>query len=301
MAEYDLRSIESQVDFASKLLSLAFKVGVLIGGACLLVYCYRINYFPVGLSVGDGFLLILIATSFGIIYGLFIISLTALGLWLTPILRPVQRLVFSIRQRFTSHRIKEPLKLVSPDLNAFIFGLFGIVFIGVIYQVEPSAIWTLPLTSFFLGALFAAYQQSSSKLAEVLKAEAAKIQSAATDLQISQVDKTRLRTARGLSFILLFTVPLLMSGASGVLLESGMRFANIKKGSSYVMLRAPYSTFIPSWYQAKHSPSVPDYIPFEGVEVIFSGMGQKTVIAFKNNNKIQRLEIPNESILVVPR
>ncbi|CAI8721341.1 protein of unknown function [Methylocaldum szegediense] len=53
MAGYDLKTIESQVDFASKLLSLAFKIGVLLGGACLLFYCYRLDYFPVGLSVGD--------------------------------------------------------------------------------------------------------------------------------------------------------------------------------------------------------------------------------------------------------
>lgn len=301
MAEHDLNIIESRIDFASKLLSLAFKVGVLIGGACLLFYCYRLNYFPVGLSVGDGFLLILLATSFGIVYGLFVISLTALGLWLTPILRPIQRLVFSIRQRFAKRRINEPLELVSPDFNAAVFGFFGIVFISAIYQVEPSAIWTLPATSFLLGVVFAAYQQSSSKLAEVQKTEATKILPAANDSRVLQLDKERLRTARGLSLILLFATPLLVGGVSGVLLETGMRFANIKKAPSFVMLRAPYSTFVPPHLLAKQSPQVPDYTTFEGVDVMFSGMGQKSVIEFKNDKKTQRLEIPNESILVVPR
>ncbi|MHB1098236.1 MAG: hypothetical protein ACYCZR_01660, partial [Burkholderiales bacterium] len=85
------------------------------------------------------------------------------------------------------------------------------------------------------------------------------------------------------------------------LLEGAMRFANIKKGPSYVMLRAPYSAFVPPRFQTKQSPQVPGYTTFEGVDIVFSGMGQKSVIEFKNDKKTQRLEIPNESILVVPR
>lgn len=301
MAEYDLKTIESRVDFVSKLLSFAFKIGVMLGGACLLFYCYRLNYFPVGLSIGDGFLLILLATSFGIVYGLFVISLTALGLWLTPILRPIQKLVFSIHQRFAKHRSNEPLELVSPDFNAVIFGFFGIVFIAAIYQVEPSAVWTLPATSFLLGVVFAAYQKASSRLGEVLKMEAAKVLPPANESRVLHLDKERMKTARALSLIALFTTPLFVGGVSGVLLEGAMRFANIKKGPSYVMLRTPYSTFVPPRLQAKQSPQVPDYTAFEGVDVMFSGMGQRSVIEFKNDKKAQRLEIPNESILVVPR
>ncbi|MHB1099907.1 MAG: hypothetical protein ACYCZR_10170, partial [Burkholderiales bacterium] len=217
MAEYDLKTIESRVDIASKLLSLAFKVGMLLGGACLLFYCYRLNYFPVGLSIGDGFLLILLATSFGIVYGLFVISLTALGLWLTPVLRPIQKLLFSIRRRFLKRRPTEPLELVSPDLNAVIFGLFGIAFIAAICQLEPSAIWTLPATSFLLGVMFAAYQKTSLRLGELLKTEAARVLPSVNELGGLHLDKERLKTARALSLIALFTIPLLVGRVSGVL------------------------------------------------------------------------------------
>ncbi|CAI8721517.1 protein of unknown function [Methylocaldum szegediense] len=43
---------------------------------------------------GDALLLILLATSFGIVYGLFVISLTALGLWLTQSCAPFRSLCF---------------------------------------------------------------------------------------------------------------------------------------------------------------------------------------------------------------
>ena len=157
MSSYDLKVVESRIDFASKLLSFAFKLGVLVGGACLLFYCYRLNYFPVGISIGDGFLLILLATSFGIIYGLFVIGLTALGLWFTPILRLLQKLVLPIRQRWSKRRINEPLEFVRPDFSAFIFGVVGLIFIVALYKLESSAIWTLPVVSFFLGVLFSIY------------------------------------------------------------------------------------------------------------------------------------------------
>lgn len=301
MTDCDFKTIESRIDFASKLLSLAFKLGVLFGGTCLLFYCYRLNYFPVGLSVGDGFLLILLATSFGIVYGLFVISLTALGLWLTPFLRPIQRLVFSIRQRLSKRRPNEPLELVRPDLNAAIFGVFGLFFIWAIYQVEPSAIWSLPITSFLLCIVLSAYQKASSKLNEVLKAEAAILLQPTNNSRTILPNKEQLKTARALSLIALFTTPLLVGGASGVLLETAMRMANIKKGSSFVMLRTPYSTFVPVQFQAKQSPQVPGYTTFERVDVMFSGMGQKSVIEFRDDKMAHRLEIPNESILVVPR
>ena len=104
-----------------------------------------------------------------------------------------------------------------------------------------------------------------------------------------------------LSLIAIFITPLLVGGVSGVLMEGVMRFSSIKKGPSYVMLRTPYSNFIPSNFQAKQSPQVPEYTTFESVDVLFSGMGQKSLIEFKVDKKTQRLEIPNESMLVVPR
>jgi len=301
MAAYDLKTLESRVDFVSGLLSLAFKVGVLLGGACLLFYCYRLNYFPVGLSIGDGFLLILLATSFGSIYGLFVISLAALGLWLTPILRPIQKLVFSMRKRFSRRQPEKPLELVSPNWVAGIFGFFGLIFIAAISRGEPLAILTLSATSFLLGLLVAAYQDTALKLSEVMKKEATRILPLANESQALHLDKERLKIQRTLLLIAFVITPLVVGGVSGVLLDLSMRFANIKKGPSYVMLRAPYSTFVPSRFQAKQSPQALDYITFEGVDVMFSGMGQKSVIEFKNDKKVQRLEIPNESIIVVPR
>lgn len=149
--------------------------------------------------------------------------------------------------------------------------------------------------------MVAVYQKASSTLREVLIAETAAVLPPANDSRASHLDKVRPKTAHALSLIAIFVIPLVAGGVSGVLLEGAMRFANIKKGPSYVMLHAPYSTFIPSRFQAKQSPQAPDYTTFGGIDVMFSGIGQKSVIEFKDGRRARRLEIPNESILIVPR
>lgn len=301
MTDYDLNTFESRVDFASKLLSFFFKVGMLIGGSCLLFYCYRIRYFPVGVTLGDGFLLIILATSFGFIYGLFAISLTALGLWFTPFLRQIQKLGLLVIKRFSKNKTKKLFLLVSPDFSAFVLGIFGIVFITVIYQIEPSAIWRLSATAMFLGVVFSAYQEVSSKICEVQKVDSAKVIPSSNYSRVSSFDRSKLKTARALLLIALFTIPLVFGGVFGILLDGAMSFSGIKKGPSFVFIRAPYSKLLPSQFQAQQSPQVADYTAFEGIDVIFSGMGKKSVIEYRHEKKIQRMEVPNEHILVIPR
>lgn len=302
MGEVDIKNLESQVDLVSKILTLAFKIGVLIGGGCLLFYCYRLNYFPVGLSVGDGFLLTFLATSFGFLYGLFVVSLIALGLWYTPFLRPILRLVYFVYNILSKNPKPISMKLISPGFNSFIFGIFGIVFIFSFYQKEPAAIWTLPATSFLLAAILTFYHEISSKRAEILKAETAIIHFAKPNkIPNPMEDRGQFRLISGYLLACLVIIPLLMGGVSGVLLEGAMSFANIKKGESFVLLRPPYDNLIPFEYKADKAPPAPGYMAFENIEVMFSGIGEKTVIEFKKNDKVKHLEIPNDKVLVVPR
>lgn len=301
MNKYDFKNLELATAFVSNLLTLAFKLGVLVGGTCLLFYCYRLDYFPVGLSLGDGFLFIILAISFGFIYGTFVAILTSLGLCLVPALIPFQRLVYFFKAHFSKRPLKEPLAIALPNISAIILGLCGIVFIASVYKMDTSLLWSLPATAFLLGVLFSTYQEASRKLSTIVAEEGIKIQPASTNLSSIPFDKNLVQSARTISLVALFVTPLLVGGASGILLEGGMRFANIKKGPSYVMIRAPYNSFVPSEFQSKLSPSAPDFTTFEGIDVMFYGLGQRTVIEYKTNNSAHHLEIPNEYIIVIPR
>lgn len=300
MYEYYVKNIGSSIDLLSRAFSFLFKVGLLLGGSCLILYCYRLNYFPAGLSVGDGFLLIALAASFGFVYGLFVVSLSALGLWFTPILRSIQNLVFWLRRRCKKSVAGEHLDLVRPDMNALVFGGVGVLFILVLAQVEPSAAWTLPATAFVLGIVLATYQRAAARLAQISFEEAMDIIIPPRSPQLMRPDKERLRIVRFLSPIAIFTLPLLVGGVSGVLLDSAMHLAKIKKDASHVMLKEPYSQFVPEQLKADKWVSVADYTTFESVDVVFSGVGQKTVIEFQAGDGYQRLAVPNDEIIVIP-
>lgn len=301
MTNYNIKTIESLVDLASKLLTLFFKIGVLLGGACLLFYCYRIRYFPVGISLGDGFLLILLATSFGLIYGLFAISLTALGLWFMPFLRLLQKFVFFVQHKIFKRKIKKQLELVNPDCSTLALGILGVLFIFFIYRVDSSTIWNLITASIFLGIIFSAYKNISTQMVEAKKSQEAKIISTKGESKLFDSDINSLKATRVFLVISLFIIPFVCGGVPGYLIEGVMIFSGVKKGPSYVFVRAPYSKFLPSQLVAKNSPVVDGYTAFEGVDVIFSGMGQKSVVEYGESEKVLRLEIPNESILVIPR
>ena len=56
----DIGKLDKKLDVLGKILSLTFKLGVVLGSAVLLFYCWRIGYFPQDVAIGDGLLFILL-------------------------------------------------------------------------------------------------------------------------------------------------------------------------------------------------------------------------------------------------
>lgn len=301
MSDQNTKSLEGQIELISKLLSLAFRLGALIGGAVLLAYCYRIEYLPVGVSVGDGFLFLLMAASFGFVYGLYVVSLTALGVCFMPLLRVAQQLLHKLRKRFTKRRLDEPLDLVSPNMYSFIFGLFGIYFIYWIAKVEFSALWNLPLAALLGGVMYSGYQKISCRLDELANAENSPIESTQNSHTKSSLNKDLLLKGRAIALLVIIMLPIMVGVGSGMVLDSGMEFANIRKSNSYVLVRSPYSALLPSKLRTDLPRSLPDFTAFSAVDVVFTGIGQKTVIEFSENERQKRIELPSDHVLVIPR
>ena len=88
-----IEKLDKKLDVIGKILSLAFKLGVVVGGAVLLFYCWKIGYFPQDASVGDGLLFILLAIAFSGAYLFFVVCLTSLGLLLRPVWHGLQSLL----------------------------------------------------------------------------------------------------------------------------------------------------------------------------------------------------------------
>jgi len=61
-----LNLIDKSLDAFSKLLSVSFKISVILGAGCLLGYSLKIGSFPEGVTVGDAIIFIFIFLCFGI-------------------------------------------------------------------------------------------------------------------------------------------------------------------------------------------------------------------------------------------
>lgn len=59
--------LEKQIEIAAKLLSLSAKIGLLIGGTCIVSYLLSNGHYPQGVSVGDSLLFLVTAFCFGLV------------------------------------------------------------------------------------------------------------------------------------------------------------------------------------------------------------------------------------------
>lgn len=139
--------LERNVESVSKIVALASKFGVLVGGVCVISYSLRINHFPQDLSVGDGILFLMAAACFGVIYIFFISCLVALGVVLSPAIRAIFKLstwgITLFRKGATA-----PIHALAPFAwSAVVPALFSLVFIAGLGSRDSTAYWNLPLLS----------------------------------------------------------------------------------------------------------------------------------------------------------
>lgn len=149
--------------------------------------------------------------------------------------------------------------------------------------------------------MYSGYKKISTRLDELMKAENSPIESTQNSHTRSSLSKDLLLKGRAITLLAIIALPLMVGRVSGVALDSGMEFASLRKVKSYVLVRSPYNALIPSKFQTTLPPSMPEFTAFIGVDVVFAGIGQKTVIEFAENERQKRIELPSEHVLVIPR
>lgn len=292
--------LTSGIDLASTALSLAFKLGLTVGGACLLFYCYRISYFPVGLSLGDALLLILLAVSFGMLYSMFVAGLACFGLWLTLILIPVLRFRLFLLNSFSKKKAKPYLDPIRPGMGVFLFGIIGVVFIYFLSIENTLSILTLVITAFVLGMLVTIYHDINLQIIASSESRDSIIQVQARKPNY-RLNMTNPRSARYAVMVLIMFLPILFAGVAGSLLDGSMRLAGIRKAPAFVMLSPPYSELMPRNLEVTGVPALSNYTAFERTKVLFSGIGTMTVLQYPTEDGSRTITVPNDKIIAVSR
>jgi len=302
MYEETRRFVLAIAEDFSKLAALALKIGIMVGGACLLFYCYRINYFPTGISAGDAILLVFLASGFAVVYGMFVSCLLSLGLWTTPILRPLIRLAVRLRRMTTKgNKLNQPApELLSPNILNLVLGLFGVIIVYR-FNAKQSGSWITMLgAAFILAILASVYYGFSTKLQAAKAKDKSPIITLGNTLPTVWRDTGKLRVGCVISLVMICVAPLFMGGVSGLLLDSFMRFVGLRKNASVVLLEAPYSALLPKQYVLKSGPKAKGYTAFSGVIVAFQGIGANTILEYATPDATAYLAVPNQSVIVYP-
>ncbi|WP_085640753.1 MULTISPECIES: hypothetical protein [unclassified Pseudomonas] len=275
-----------QIDTAMKLLSLSAKVGLLVGGGSIVGYLLMNGHYPQGVSLGDGLLFLVSAFSFGIVCLYFSISITAVGILLSPILAPAVRLGVRVVNRFKEQKIASPVTQQKIGFPAVFFGICGLAIIYLL--ARRSLIDHLPLIVLpvFQCVMYAALVEQNEKM-RLAKLRAESDPQETTDLH-------PIRKSRAILAGIILIVPILMGGVTSDLLQLAMSFAKIRIDHATILVKAPYANLLPNPKESK----IDNFKTFEKATVIFRGVGNTTLIEMRTPDTATRLEIPNDSIII---
>lgn len=289
---------EDHFDTLGKLLGALVKFGIFVGGACVVAYSLRIGRFPQGLTVGDSLLLVMAAICFGAVVSIFISSLVGLGITLSPLVRLVVWLASKYSPRFANTVKKSPYALAPFSWLAALGAMFAVIIIILLAQRDLSLAWNLPLLSIALYFMYSIYVSATGQLLELSRVVESRIETSMRSDYSTLNRMAKMKESRLAALLLIVTVPLLLGGATGEVLDASMRAAKIRLESPIVYIKQPYSSLMPQALIAPAVKAPPDYLVYKGVTVLFNGFGTVTVVAFKDGARPRTLDIPNDYIIV---
>lgn len=288
--------LEKQIEIAAKLLSLSAKIGLLIGGTCIVSYLLSNGHYPQGVSVGDSLLFLVTAFCFGLVCIYFSAAVTATGILLSPIFIPVLRGFVWLHGQFSDK--KTILEFKRPKITFFsvFFGICGALTIYFLTHKSPWEHIQLILLPIFQYVVYSAYLEQNNKIKAAQPSAPAIVDSEHPDQNPPAEMKPLKRTRAMIAGVMLLT-PLLMGGVTSDLLQAAMSFAQIRIERATILVKPPYANLLPA---PKDSP-LENYKRFENATVIFRGVGNSTLIEMHTEETAIRLEIPNDSIIVERR
>ncbi|MHA3049629.1 hypothetical protein [Acinetobacter sp. ANC 4639] len=294
-------SQEIDTNLGTILKASTFVLGLItfLGCSIFVLYCLHLNYFPAGVSAGDSLIFIIIAVCFGFLYSIIVACLLSLGtcisyLILNPLLKPLGFIRRKLPLLQPATTPLEPFRFVKPNAIHWMLFLFGFMFIWEFINQDKTISINLIASVLFLSVLWTFIQDNEAKRYALLN----EAETTENSLRL-----TNLNRRKYLFSGCIFIFPILFGGIGVNTLEGSMKFSNLQKRDSYILVQSPYSRFIPKKYEVtKPQYTGSGYTTFKGINVMLTGIGQKTIIQFSSEKgkAPQSFEIPNDKIIIVP-
>jgi len=95
-------------------------------------------------------------------------------------------------------------------------------------------------------------------------------------------------------------LPLFVTSVTEQLLGRPMYWAQVRIEGGILHVKYPYSSFFPENLK-NNTIAAQDFTTFEGLTVLFQGIGNNVVVEFKDGEYSYQLRIPNDSIVIEKR
>lgn len=306
--KYGLKKLESMVNAMAILMKFSLGLGAII----LAIYFYKIKYVPVDLTLGDGLVYVVISVKIFFTILLFIIFHFMVGKTLLTIKeflfppcnkKKVNKKPCTLTRVFKCLRYKKfsALRIFlrsSTDKLQYIF----MYLLGLLISIPIGLVFYSELHIFIILNLIICTLLSTKIILEIIKL----LRNKETDeiLENSEKNKQLL-----LQFSILFIgLPILyvlvyenfgsrnvfIDGASQVVIEKSPKsVVYIKK--SYITILDPNLVKISTPIQEKNRDEL---LEVKGLTVLLRGIGKNALVAYRNKNHKQRIEIPNDALFI---
>lgn len=277
-----LRLFGIRVDDLYVLIKLVVAIGTGLGGAILGAYCLIVNYLPQNLSVGDGVLLLIWLFFFAIAYGVVWVAEFSAALLIYWLLRPVivgsEKLLTAIARRTITAPPPLP-DYIQPMVGVGVFTLPMMIFVIVeLPDLRMGMLISLFLLAYAYGLIISAFKgppvNENAKKAKVLM------------------------------YVFLAAVPAIPGVMVHREILSVARFAGVRAENVNLIITSKVA------YQIKRvettegikeiSPTsldnCEDMCVIPGADVIFSGLGDKTVFELVVDGKRLRFIVPETDV-----
>ena len=276
--------MKEKLDITMKSLTVIYLFSFLCGGLVVLCYCLSIDYFPSGVNLGDSLFFISVAIMFSVVYAFYFGFLYGLSLLLVSVIRVPFNMASSLaRVRFKKNALQ--IKKFGSWLALFICLVIGLLAISIYLLIFSSgnldfarAIrWSILFVSLALILLLL----YSEDIEPHINAK----------MWGSETPHEQRRGIVKIIFILFMLLsPLVLTGSFIHLTKMTITSMGISVKNADIYFDTNVSKFDSA--DAKNN----DYPSFNNVTILWTGIGDGTVVEVKVNDKLRRYVLKTNEI-----
>lgn len=275
------------LDIVEKIFKIVFFISFFVGGIVVLIYCIRIGYMPAGIGVGDSLFFIAIAMWFSFIYVLYFGCISATSLLVVWVVKlPINR-IFSLSKALFNCKERR--------INEFDWSLYPLLLGGLIFALALYKVIDLPeLRGFVTSTGYLVVAISVSLVVSLIIHQDLEALFNAIRRNLESLKGCWKRYVMIIPLLVIFFSPLVVYPEISKQMSKaafGGLGVSVKNAEIYLDRKKE-----PLFYGGETTVSN-DHLILKDVDILWTGVGNGTVIEIKINNEPRKYVLKTSEIL----